>query len=119
MIYVALLRAINVGGRSLISMPDLRALFESLGFKDVSSYIQTGNVIFSTSEKNKTALASHIEGALKKKFDYNTRVFILTAKELEQAAANNPFEPKRLDKQQHCHLVFLSSSPKADKQKAL
>jgi uncharacterized protein (DUF1697 family) len=119
MTYIALLRAINVGGRSLISMPDLRTLFGSLGFSEVKTYIQTGNVIFNADKKPPTNLAEQIEKALKKKFKFGTTVFVLTVAELKKAAENNPLEPEKLDKQQHCHLVFLSSSPKADKQKSL
>src|SRR5437588_9213870 len=58
--YVALLRAINVGGRSLIKMADLRALFESLGLASVATYIQTGNVLFRAEETDRARLARTI-----------------------------------------------------------
>ena len=59
--YVALLRAINVGGNNLIRMPALKACFEAQGFRDVSTYIQSGNLLFSADQSNSGALADRIE----------------------------------------------------------
>jgi uncharacterized protein (DUF1697 family) len=117
--YVALLRAINVGGKSMIKMPDLRKQFEALGLKDVVTYIQTGNVVFTSPPTSTSSLAKRLEKKLESSFGYKTRVFVLSPAELKKAAANNPFSPDRLDKEQHCHLVFLSSEPARANQKAL
>ena len=61
--YVVLLRGINVGGRNKISMADLRSAFESLEFEDITTYIQSGNVLFS-SDAPRASLESSIEGML-------------------------------------------------------
>ena len=62
--YVALLRGINVGGNNIIRMTALKACFETLGFQDVSTYIQSGNVLFSTAESDTVKLTAKIETAL-------------------------------------------------------
>ncbi|HEX9961588.1 MAG TPA: DUF1697 domain-containing protein, partial [Pyrinomonadaceae bacterium] len=63
--YVAFLRGINVGGRHLVKMEDLRVLFASMNFENVKTYIQSGNVIFETSETSADVLAGKIERGLK------------------------------------------------------
>ena len=61
--YVALLRGINVGGNNLIKMADLRESFVELGFSEVRTYIQSGNVVFCAKQKNKAKLTAVIEAA--------------------------------------------------------
>ena len=68
--YVALLRGINVGGKNLIRMPALKACFEENGFEDVATYIQSGNVLFASSETRNAALTDRIEAMLAESFDY-------------------------------------------------
>jgi uncharacterized protein (DUF1697 family) len=109
--YVCLIRAINVGGHSVIKMPDLCKLFESLGFKDVSTYIQTGNVLFKAGETDRQKLARKIEQALEAETGYKTIVFILTAEDLEEAVKNNPFKGKNEAGEGRSHIVFLSAEP--------
>jgi len=118
-IYVALLRGINVGGHAVIKMSDLKKMFEQLGFSDVSTYIQTGNVIFSSNEKNKDRLAALIEKKFKSITRYEVKVFLLTNDRLKKAASRNPFEPEKRDKEQRCHLMFLSGKPDAEHIKSL
>lgn len=116
---VALLRAINVGGRSVISMADLRAVFEAAGFENVSTYIQTGNVLFSAGAADRAQIARRIEERLAADFGYRTTAFVLSASELRRAAAHNPFDPERLDAVQRCHLMFLSRPPTPARRRAL
>lgn len=66
MVYVALLRGINVGGNSLIPMSQLKSIFEQLGFDDVQTYINSGNVIFQSTSSDPSALTKKIEAAIKK-----------------------------------------------------
>ena len=66
--YVALLRGINVGGKSLVRMADLKECVEELGYEDVSTFIASGNVLFETAERNAAKLESAIELALEKRF---------------------------------------------------
>lgn len=88
--YVALLRGINVGGKNLIKMTDLKACFEALGFQDVSTYIQSGNVLFSTARSDQTKLTKLIEEAISKTFNYQSRVVIRSNKRLKEIIAHAP-----------------------------
>jgi len=106
--YVALLRAINVGGNSVIKMTDLRQLFESLGFGDVVTHIQTGNVVFKSGQTDRTKLSTQIENALEPFMNYRPQAFILTANDLKQAVADCPYQS---DDQRQCQLMFLETEP--------
>jgi len=75
--YVALLRGINVGGKTLVKMADLRACFEQFGFEGVSTYIASGNVLFESDEDDATALATTIEAAIEKRFELPVKVVVL------------------------------------------
>lgn len=83
MIYVALLRGINVGGNCKVEMKKLKEVFGKLGFENVSTYINSGNVIFTTSKSEKV-LVGIIENALKKEFGFEIRVVVRTAKNIEK-----------------------------------
>jgi uncharacterized protein (DUF1697 family) len=74
--YVALLRGINVGGKTLIKMADLRACVEGLGFDDVSTYIASGNVLFAT-DGDADRLADTIEHAIEERFELPVKVVVL------------------------------------------
>ena len=69
--FIALLRGINVSGQKQIKMSDLKTLFETTGFQDVETYIQSGNVIFSTKEKSSEKLEKKISSAIKFKFSFD------------------------------------------------
>lgn len=102
--YIALLRAVNVGGTGKLPMADLRTLCEKAGFRDVRTYIASGNVVFTSELTAKKALVT-LEAALAKRLGIATQVLIRTADELEAVMAANPFpeaEPNRLI------VVFLS-----------
>jgi uncharacterized protein (DUF1697 family) len=97
--HVALLRGINVGGNNIIKMTDLRACFEAQGFTDVKTYIQSGNVVFSAGSNDKVMLIDMIEKALDRAFDYESRVVLVSSRELEtvvnQAPARFGKQPER------------------------
>jgi len=86
---VAFLRAINVGGH-VVRMEVLRSVFEDLGFRNVETFIASGNVLFETSSKNISALETRIEKALEIKLGYEVVTFI---RSLEEAAAVSRYEP--------------------------
>ena len=88
--YLALLRGINVGGKNIIKMTDLKACFEDMGFSSVVTYIQSGNVLFRSAEKDKLKLTDRIEKELSKRFDYPSRLVIVTHKELRKAIDGAP-----------------------------
>lgn len=79
--YICLLRGINVGGNNIIKMADLRDSFEKIGFSNVSTYIQTGNILFTSTEKKQDTIHKTIEKKLKATFGYTGNILIHTAKE--------------------------------------
>ena len=88
--YVALLRGINVGGKNLIKMIDLKACFEALRFEKVSTYIQSGNVLFSTTASGQSRLTSQVEEALSKMFNYKSRVVVRSHQQMKEIVAHAP-----------------------------
>jgi len=88
--YLALLRGINVGGNNIIKMADLKNCFELIGLSDVKTYIQSGNVIFSSTEKNAQTLNKKIVAKLFKNFNYSEPVFILSHKQLKEIITEVP-----------------------------
>ena len=116
--FVALLRAVNVGGRNQLSMSALRALFESFGYADVKSYIQSGNIIFDSSPRKSAVLALEVEEALAGALGQPIDVVIRSAAELKSVTESNPFlgrvpDPTKL------HVVFLNHAPDRARVKAL
>lgn len=87
--YVALLRGINVGGKNLIGMPALKACFEAQGFADVVTYIQSGNVVF-TSDAKASTLVARIETTLAKAFDYDASVVLRSRQQLRRVFDGAP-----------------------------
>jgi uncharacterized protein (DUF1697 family) len=75
--YVALLRGINVGGKTLVKMAELRACFEQLGYDDVSTYIASGNVLFESDTDDADGLATTIEAAIEERFELPVKVVVL------------------------------------------
>jgi uncharacterized protein (DUF1697 family) len=108
-VVISLLRAINVGGYAVIKMPDLRALYESLKFKDVQTYIQSGNVIFRTDEKDMSKLAKRIQAAIGKKFSVTPGVILRTTREMREIVADNPFAKRRDVEANKLHISFLDT----------
>ncbi len=76
--YLALLRGINVGGNNLISMAELRACLENAGLEKVTTYIQSGNVLFESSARNVSRLAQKIESALTAQFGYDALIVLIS-----------------------------------------
>jgi len=76
MVYVALLRGINVGGNNKVDMKKLKAIFESLGYANVVTYINSGNIVFEESSKEKDVIIREIEDAIKRNFQIDIRVLV-------------------------------------------
>jgi len=111
--YIALLRGINVGGRRKILMADLRAHFEKLGFSNVITYIQSGNVIFETKKKeDPKKLGQKIADMIDDKYGFDVPVVIRSVQELENAIKINPLMEGAEIKQ--LYLTFLSDTPSAE-----
>jgi uncharacterized protein (DUF1697 family) len=105
-VFVALLRAVNVGGTGKIAMDELKALCERIGFDNVRTYIQSGNIVFRTTHDAASVQALLAE-ALAAKMKASVRVHLRTAAQLRRTLANNPFakaEPNRV-------IVFFLDEP--------
>jgi uncharacterized protein (DUF1697 family) len=108
--WVALLRGVGGGIRPL-PMRELRVALEGIGLKDVRTYIQSGNVVFS-SARSAARLAQEIERCIEKNFGFHSRTFVLSVPELQRAAKGNPF-PQADEKPQALHLFFLAKPARA------
>lgn len=89
-IYIALLRGINVGGKNMIKMAELKRLFEAIGLGRVQTYIQSGNVLFESNEEE-SPLRERIEHEIEAVFGFSVTVVLRTAAELERIIGNCPF----------------------------
>lgn len=83
MIYVALLRGINVGGNNIVDMKRLKSIFESLGFSHVVTYINSGNIVFEELSKDQKEIARDIEGAIRDNFNLDIKVVIRNLDNIE------------------------------------
>ncbi len=88
--YLALLRGINVGGKNLVKMAELRAAFERLDFDDVATYIQSGNVLFAAPRQRRDELAARIEAQLSRSFGIDLKVVLLTESQLKRVVDSAP-----------------------------
>ncbi len=88
--HLALLRAVNLGGRNKVPMAKLRALAEGLGFADVSTFIASGNLLFTSPDAPK-ALATRLTGALASEFGFDIDVVVVDAALLRHAVHDHPF----------------------------
>lgn len=116
--YVALLRAVNVGGRGKVAMADLREWCDDIGFEDAVTYIQSGNVVFSSPVTDVAGLSVALADRIEAGCGVRTSVIVRPASELAEVAASNPFlvpgaEPRRL------HVAFLADAPAAERVAAL
>ena len=111
--FVALLRGINVGGKTRIPMAELRSSFGALGLEDVVTYVQSGNVVFRTPSGDAVDVADRIEERIASDFGFHVAVLLRSPSELETIAAENPFLSKKADPSQ-LHVMFLEREPAAD-----
>lgn len=112
--YIAFLRAINVGGR-FVKMDDLRQQFEQLGFSQVQTYIQSGNVIFETAAANPAHLEQTIEDHLHQLLGYEVSTLIRTPSELAEIAAYQPFAAAKFTDKSTLYISFLKAEPAPDR----
>lgn len=110
--YICLLRGINVSGKNKLAMKDLKAACEKLGLKDVTTYIQSGNVVFRHPGFKTTGEAGQmIRNAIQKNFGLEVPVLVLTAEEFVQSVKNNPFLAEKNVETEKLHITFLSDIP--------
>jgi uncharacterized protein (DUF1697 family) len=116
--YIALFRGINVGGKNLLPMSELKALLEKLDLQNVKTYIQSGNVVFRGQEEDAARLSGQISAAIKKSHGFEPETLLLRIEDMQKAIDSNPFpeaeaEPKSL------HLNFLAAAPEQPDLQAL
>lgn len=104
-VMIGLLRGINVGGKNRLAMSDLRRIMDGLGFDDVRTYIQSGNVVFVTPSADTSMMARQIEDAIAATSGVKPAVVVLTLGELESIIADNPLA-RRTDDPKQLHVVF-------------
>lgn len=105
--YLVLLRGINVGGKNIIKMVDLKASFEAMGFTNVRTYIQSGNVLVESAEKDKDQLTAKIESELSRRFNFQARVVVVSQKELAAIIKSAPEGFGQDDENFRYDVIFL------------
>ena len=106
--YIAFLRAVNVSGHNIIRMADLKRMFESVRLENVQTFIQSGNVVFESSEKDTASLEKRIESQLEKASGYKIRLFVRTMRELQSIVSKSPLKPKA---DEMAYVAFLNQKP--------
>lgn len=110
--FILFLRGINVGGKNKILMKDLKELLSSLGFFNVQTYLQSGNVVFQHDEQDVLSWEIGVKEAISDKFGLNVPVLILKSEDLKRSVDSNPYQGEEIEK---LYYVFLSETPSQDK----
>ncbi len=108
--YIALLRGINVGGKNVLPMKDLVAALESLGARNVRTFIQSGNAVFETEGKDTSRLSNKISAEIKKRRGFEPYILLLEPQDIERVITENPFPEAETDPKA-LHVCFLTSTP--------
>lgn len=109
--YISFLRGINVAGQKKIKMSSLKVLYESLGFKNVTTYIQSGNVIFQSTKEDIPVLQQKIEQKIQKEYNFTVTTIIRTIPEMKNIIDGNPFMKERHEDITKLYVTFLSQRP--------
>ena len=115
-IYIALLRGINVSGHNMIKMDELKRVLEELGFTGIRTYIQSGNIIFGSEVDDPADLAARVAGKILTRFGFVVPVVILTIDEMKLVSLNNPFILNGNGNSDRMHVTFLSETPDRTKE---
>jgi uncharacterized protein (DUF1697 family) len=116
--YVAFLRGINVGGKNKVKMETLREVCVSLGFENIKTYINSGNVIFETAKIDDKKIAAKLESAIENEFALKIKVIVRMMAEIEQIIVNNPFAGQ-FENDKDLHVFFLDEELPDEKRKLL
>ena len=109
-LYIALLRGINVSGQKMIRMVELKQMFEAMGFTQVQTYIQTGNIWFESGEEE-TRLRTQIQQEIETVYGFDVPVVIRTVQELEQVIVDCPFPANDLPEGESVYVAHLQEAP--------
>jgi len=116
--YVAFLRGINVGGKNKIKMETLREVCTSIGFENVKTYINSGNVIFETRKTDDKKLAAKIEKTIEKESGLQIKTIVRSISEIENIVKNNPFDGQ-FENDKDLHVFFLDEEISDEKREML
>lgn len=109
--YIALLRGINVSGQKKIQMVDLRKMLEKLSFKGVSTYIQSGNIVFSSNEIEPYVLEKRLKTAIQDTFGYEVPVLVRSKNDFEHILNQNPYTDLEMLESKQVYFVLLKTVP--------
>ena len=104
--YIALLRGINLGGKTMVKMEDLRSIFEALGLENVKTYINSGNVGFDAQKTTEQKLEEMIESAIESTLGKPIPVMVRDQKDIKRILEQNPFAGQ-YERHKHMHVLFL------------
>ncbi|PKA98842.1 uncharacterized protein (DUF1697 family) [Flavobacteriaceae bacterium MAR_2009_75] len=107
--YIALLRGINVSGQKKVPMAELRQFLEKIGFDDVVTYIQSGNVVFTFDNSKKEILEDMVQSVILESFGYEVPVLIKTREDIERILTVNPFAYNNIGEGRHLYYVLLKN----------
>jgi uncharacterized protein (DUF1697 family) len=110
-VIISMLRGVNLGGHNRVKMDALKALYESLGLRDVETYVQSGNVIFRTTSRDLVQLSKRIEEGIEKSFGFHSDVIVRTPGELRDVVRKNPFGSRRGIDPKRLAVTFLAGDP--------
>jgi len=110
-VMISMLRGVNIGGHHKIKMEELRALYHALKLRDVESHIQSGNVVFRTTESNSARLGRQIEDSIEKKHGFRPSVILRTPAEFRDVIARNPFANRKEMDPSKLAVIFLEGDP--------
>ena len=116
---IALLRGINVGGHKIIPMVKLKAIFESAGYKNVVTFIQSGNVLFDSTTSDTEILRTKIEKMLTESLGYDVPTIIRSAQEMKKIVSKNPFADEHVEKKTKYYVMFLEKKPTKSEQQSV
>ena len=114
MIYIAFLRGINVGGHKKIKMAELRNLIENLGYQDVLTYIQSGNIVFKSDMPHLGQLESQITTSILDHYGFDVPVIVKKRSEIEGIMTNNPFKDPEDIRADKIYMVLLKNEPEQE-----
>ncbi|HEV8590631.1 MAG TPA: DUF1697 domain-containing protein [Pyrinomonadaceae bacterium] len=105
--YIALLRGVNVGGKNMIKMETLREMVASLGFSNVKTYVNSGNVAFDAKKASDTTIAKKIHDAIDKELGMDISVMVRSADEIKKIISKNPYDGQ-FENDKYLHIFFLN-----------
>jgi len=114
--FIGFLRGVNVGGKGKVPMAELKSLLETLGFENVKTVLQSGNVVFTAKRGTAVVLGKKIEAAIEKAFKYQSDVHLLSPAQLRKIVDGNPFAAEAKKDPSHLIALIVSEAPARDAQ---